>query len=346
MTKNEKQNYTFDPLVSVIIPFYNIEKCVRYCLNSLLRQDYSNYEIICVDDGSSDATGKILDTYIGNDKIKIIHKKNGGLSEARNVGLENANGVYITFVDGDDFVHPEYISQMVKAIDKQSEAVVISLLRIVKYSDDMNIDKGWNKNITKKLVNKHDVLENMLYNKYSVSACGKLLHRQAYDKLRFPVGKVSEEVATIGQLLRNRNKFWVIEQPLYGYVTRDDSIGHKKEVPFRDIENRIEAFTIFEKELADEFDLRIDDDIRKAIEFGWALRYTNMAMLYEKVYDDVEGIKTVKSNVHKWLMHHIRSIISNSKAPVKQRVRFAIYTFFPHAYVILFKAYQKIKYGI
>lgn len=107
-------------LVSVIIPAYNIEKYIGRCLDSVLSQIYENLEIIIVDDGSSDGTGKILDDYEKRDsRIKVIHKENGGVSSARNKGLDMAVGDYIGFVDGDDIIAPEMYETLVKLLEEE-----------------------------------------------------------------------------------------------------------------------------------------------------------------------------------------------------------------------------------
>ena len=97
-------------LISIVVPIYNVEKYLEKCINSIIIQTYKNIEIILVNDGSTDSSGKICDIYLKKDKrIKVIHKKNGGLSDARNVGIENAKGKYIAFIDSDDFIDSDFI---------------------------------------------------------------------------------------------------------------------------------------------------------------------------------------------------------------------------------------------
>ena len=97
-------------LISIVVPIYNVEKYLEKCINSIIIQTYKNIEIILVNDGSTDSSGKICDIYLKIDKrIKVVHKKNGGLSDARNVGIENAKGKYIAFIDSDDFLDSDFI---------------------------------------------------------------------------------------------------------------------------------------------------------------------------------------------------------------------------------------------
>ena len=110
-----------EKLVSVIIPAYNIEDYIGRCLDSVLSQTYKNLEIIVIDDGSSDRTGEILDDYEKkNHRMKVIHKENGGVSSARNIGIDRANGDYIGFVDGDDRVNPKLFETLVKLINEEN----------------------------------------------------------------------------------------------------------------------------------------------------------------------------------------------------------------------------------
>lgn len=111
-----------EKLVSVIIPAYNIEDYIGRCLDSVLSQTYKNLEIIVIDDGSSDRTGEILDDYEKkNHRMKVIHKENGGVSSARNIGIDRANGDYIGFVDGDDRVNPKLFETLVKLINEEMQ---------------------------------------------------------------------------------------------------------------------------------------------------------------------------------------------------------------------------------
>ena len=108
----------FADKVSVIVPVYNVEKYLDECVNSIINQSYSNLEIILVDDGSSDTSGQKCDTYKAVDnRIKVIHKKNGGLSDARNVGIEIATGEYISFIDSDDYVSEIFIESLVNKVN-------------------------------------------------------------------------------------------------------------------------------------------------------------------------------------------------------------------------------------
>ena len=334
------------PKISVIIPFYNVGIYAKYCLESLILQDYHNCEFVCVDDGSTDNTLSILKTYDTDKRVKIFQKDNGGLSDARNYGLNVATGHYITFIDGDDYVHPRYLSLLAEAIDKEKKSIAISPLKIIKFKEPMDITADWMNNATYNTIDKKEVIVKILYDELSVSACGKLVPKEAYENNRFPVGKVSEEVATIGKLLQQFDSYSIIDQPLYGYVMRPNSIGHKKKVLYKDIKDRIDALKLFETIIKQEFDISKDSTLEKALLYRWGLRYVDMANMYDNVIDNKEAALTTKKEVKGWLKKHIKSIVRDKTAPKMQRMRMSIYTFFPKTYNVLFSIYQKIKYNV
>lgn len=344
--KESSVNNNNTPVVSVIIPFYNVGNSARYTLESLLLQDYENCEFICVDDGSTDNTLNILEEYSSDQRIKIVHKENGGLSDARNCGLDRAIGDYVSFIDGGDYVHPQYITQLVKAAANRKDQVVIGRLRIVKYQEPLNIKEGWADNETHYNLNKRDVFEKILYNELSVSACAKLVPREAYDDIRFPLGKVSEEVAIIGALMRKFDIFSVVEQPLYSYVMSPGSIGRKKIKPFKEIQDRFDSLEKFESVIRQEFDLEKDKSLERALTYRWGLRYVDMAAMYESVEDNKEAAMNVKMKVHNWLKDNVKKITSNQRAPKKHRMGIYLYTYFPKLYLLMFAIHQKIKYNI
>ena len=120
------------PLISIIIPVYNVERYLPECLDSLLAQTYQNFELLCVNDGSSDSSQSILEQYARKDsRVRVFCKKNGGVSSARNFGLEQAKGEYIGFVDSDDFVLPRFLERMQQAMDAEKAKIAVCGFRKV-----------------------------------------------------------------------------------------------------------------------------------------------------------------------------------------------------------------------
>ena len=157
------------PLISVIVPIYKVEKYLAICVDSLLRQSYGNLEVILVDDGSPDECPAICDKYQNKDnRIKVIHKKNGGLSDARNVGLDIAQGEYVAFVDSDDFVDEDYIYKLYNALQQNRTSIAVCGIQIIdesnKVTDQICVTQDKKQELyTGKEIIKKDFLPSSLY---------------------------------------------------------------------------------------------------------------------------------------------------------------------------------------
>jgi glycosyltransferase involved in cell wall biosynthesis len=210
--------------ISIIVPVYNIEPYLSNCIESIIHQTYNNYEVILVDDGSTDGCPSICDSYaLRYHTIHVIHKKNGGLSDARNVGMSVAQGKYITFIDGDDYIHPLYIETMIKAV--QVTGAEIAVVDFKKVYDLYNIKK-----INAPIKYLHvctsvEALGEILYQKiHDVSACGILLLTCIARRYPFPKGKYYEDLYTTYHYYLVCKKIVMIPIPLYYYLQRPGSI--------------------------------------------------------------------------------------------------------------------------
>lgn len=213
-----------NPNISVIVPFYNIEDCVDYCVLSLLAQEYQDYELLLVDDGSTDRTSEYLEKYTDNPLVRVIHKSNGGLSDARNVGVREAKGKYITFVDGDDFVSPYYLSSLVNAMDSAQNRIVVGHFLTKPYSERLTFNKTVWKRPGGRNITKHQIINLILYDKIQPSAWAKLAPRAFYEQVQFPLGVRYEEIRTIIKYINQADEFIELSDPIYGYVMRYGSI--------------------------------------------------------------------------------------------------------------------------
>ncbi len=213
--------------VSVIIPVYKVEKYLEKCIDSVINQSYSNLEIILVDDGSPDNCGKICDKYAKKDnRIRVIHKTNGGLSDARNNGIKIATGNYIAFIDSDDYVTEDYIEYLLKLIIDNNSDISI----VMPYEVDENY-------IVKKIFkrekiynyNSNDALKTMLYQKkFETSAWGKLFKKNVVNGIYFPTGKIYEDIGTIYKYILRAKKITFSTMKNYYYLQRKDSIMGRK----------------------------------------------------------------------------------------------------------------------
>lgn len=213
-----------NPLISVIVPVYNVEKYLARCLDSIIKQTYKNLEIIVVDDGSTDGSGKLCDEYAKKDeRIKVFHKKNGGLSDARNYGIERANGEYFSFVDSDDWVETKYIEVLYEGL-RDSSCNISMVKHFIDYPNK-TIDTGTGNKIK---LTPHDCFDRMLYQEdVDVSAWAKLYSKSLFKNISFPKGRLFEDSATTYKLIDKSNAIYLNSVSLYHYVIRKESITNK-----------------------------------------------------------------------------------------------------------------------
>ena len=238
--------------VSIIVPVYNVEQYLKECIESILAQTWKNFEVILVDDGSTDSSGKICDEYSQKKEfISVIHKKNGGLSSARNAGIDVAQGDYLAFIDSDDVVHPRYLSELVAIVKKEKADLaacnfcVGSLCRWKNFSE-VKYDIRCNEDVLKKM-NDNDVVVTVAWN--------KLYHAKFFREygLRYPVGKIHEDMFLTPQILYYTKKMVITNEQLCFYRQRENSIMNSsfsiKQLDALDaIEFRIELFQHWNKQ--------------------------------------------------------------------------------------------------
>lgn len=212
-------------LISVIVPIYKVENYLEKCIISILNQTYSRLEIILVDDGSPDKCGIICDEFKEKDsRIKVIHKENGGLSDARNVGIQNSTGKYITFIDSDDYVEKEYIDLLYTTLISNNADISIASHRVLYKKKSIDKSTG-----DKFCGNSEMILEKILYDDgVDLSAWGKLYKTKLFNQIKFPKGRLFEDSATTYQLIDLSEKIAVYSKPVYNYVMRDDSISRNQ----------------------------------------------------------------------------------------------------------------------
>ncbi|MBE5917755.1 MAG: glycosyltransferase family 2 protein [Pseudobutyrivibrio ruminis] len=215
-------------LISVVVPIYKVESYLRRCIESILSQTYRNFELILVDDGSPDCSGKICDDYADKDRrIKVIHKENGGLSDARNYGTRTATGDYISYIDSDDWVAPDYLELLYKALE--DNAADVSVCKLIKINKEKCIRSSKN-NIL--MFSTDSALSDMLYQKnISNSACGKLIRRKVMNRFPFPVGRLYEDLFTTYKVISECNKIVFVDRVLYYYWINPESIMHQSFSP-------------------------------------------------------------------------------------------------------------------
>lgn len=213
-----------EKLLSVIIPVYNVEEYLVRCVDSILAQTYEKLEVILVDDGSKDASGSICDDFAAKDpRVKVIHQKNGGLSRARNAGIEAASGEYITFVDSDDWIEADAYEHLLDLMEKYQVKLVCGGNFDVD-GETGNKTLGLTPKKEEVLTAEEFVGRMFLWDGFDSSACDKIYHRSLLDTFRYPEGKVCEDVAVTYRIVLSTDRAALSDRPFYNYYHRPGSI--------------------------------------------------------------------------------------------------------------------------
>ena len=211
-------------LISIIVPVFNVEKYLRRCVESIINQSYSNLEIILVNDGSTDSSFDICCSFAKKDKrIVVVNKQNGGLSSARNAGLDICKGQYIEFVDSDDFIEKHTVEKLLKA-NLSFNTLLSCCGRFNLYEDANKRTIGLCPTKNEVLTSKEILSRVLVWNNVDSSACDKMFEKSLWQGLRFPVGKISEDVAIMHLIFERAGRITLISEPLYNYCHRLNSI--------------------------------------------------------------------------------------------------------------------------
>lgn len=209
-------------LISVIVPVYNVSAYLDKCVKSLLYQTYKNIEIILVDDGSTDDSPSKCDNYAKQDsRVTVVHKPNGGLSSARNVGLKNASGEYVMFVDSDDWVKPEFCQEGMKAILENKVDMASFGLCFVYDDHVINIRAK-----SPKILEANDAIADLITDEVPIFnyLCNKIFKRSLFDNIKFLEGYRFEDIAIAYRLIDKARKIFVSDKVTYYYLQRGGSI--------------------------------------------------------------------------------------------------------------------------
>lgn len=304
-------------LISVIVPVYNVEKYVERCIVSILCQTYNCLEVILVDDGSTDKSGEICDKYAKVDKrIKVIHKKNGGLSQARNWGLRESTGKFLMFVDSDDFLHLQMIECLYRTMMEHSADIALCKHLCFENTSEVEDRAITNSNIKVRDLSGMEACS-MLYCSqmfaYFVVAWAKLYKADMWSDIYFPEGRIHEDNYTSFRLFLNARKVVFIEEPLYYYFQRADSIMKRKYS-----RQRFDDFGAFELQINVYTQHGLSDLCSKAVH-----RYLDMIFIHKKY---------IEQNRDKTLFKDLKKIYNNFKS------RFLNDMFFTESEIIFYKA--------
>lgn len=212
-------------LVSVIVPIYNVEKYIDKCIKSICAQSYKNLEIILVDDGSPDKCGGICDAYANQDsRIVVIHKENGGLSDARNAGLNICCGKYVTFIDSDDYVEFDYIETLYTALIESRADISIGDY-FYETENGLTINDYFDSGKVRVLNQKEAIGELCKLRLFSNSAWAKLYPTDFFSDIRYPIGRIYEDIPVTYRLILKAGRVTFCEKPIYHYIFRPQAIS-------------------------------------------------------------------------------------------------------------------------
>ena len=303
-----------EDLISVIVPVYNVQEYLKKCIDSIIKQTYKNIEIILVDDGSTDNSGKICDEYKKIDKrIKVIHKENKGLSDARNVGIDIATGKYVTFIDSDDFVSDIYIEYMYSIMKKTNSDIGICKIKVIY---DRNIKEQRKIDIEPKIYNKIQAFENLLYSEgIDVAANAKIYPKYYFDDIKYPINEKYEDVAIIYKIFEKTTQIAYGNLECYYYYVRIGSISksgfNKGELDY--LKNTEQMLTYLENNYK---------ELKQAVtRFRLYSRFRILRIL---LFSETKDEK-LKETMIKDIKKYYKKILKDKRAP--KRDKLAIYFF-------------------
>ena len=319
-------------LVSIIVPVYNVEQYLHRCIDSIINQTYKRIELILVDDGSTDKSGIICDDYLSkDDRIKVIHQKNKGLSGARNTAIKVAHGDYLVFIDSDDWVEEDYIEIGLKDIEKYGAQIsVTSLLQV--YENNKCIPSTTAEKTV--CMNKLEALSCYMFTEYlTPCVCGKIWQRDLWDDIWCPEGKLFEDQYTTYKLLEKAECIVFNPVPKYNYYKREGSIGHSS------FTNRTYDLYIGVEEaynyLKNKYPI-IEKDLTVG-KMTWDIVFINM--MYNANEKDKAVIKKTVSFVRK----RIGDAISCDKINGVRKIQMILFGYFHRLYIVIYNVYKQRK---
>ncbi len=216
-------------LISVVVPVYNVKQYLDDCMHSIVNQTYKNIEIILVDDGSTDGSGELCEEWKAKDsRIRVIHQENGGLSAARNTGIEAASGEYIAFIDSDDLFETDAIMNLYNCASSLSADLVVGQgLRVDEEGNQITEGKYADKYVPtgeEYVISKEEFWKHFSDNLYFIVAWSKLYKKELFNNVKFPVGQINEDFAIAKPLIENVNTIAYMGKRMYKYRIRQGSI--------------------------------------------------------------------------------------------------------------------------
>ncbi len=299
-----------NPLISVIIPIFNGQNHMQRCVDSVITQTYKNIEIVLINDGSTDSTPAICDSFAKMDsRVKVHHKENGGLSDARNVGIDISSGEYITFIDSDDFILPDYVEYLYSLITKFgaemsicTHTVICRNGRRIVYGDGTELS-----------LSPQQTLKEILYHgRVDLSVWAKLYHRSLFEGVRYPYGKYFEDVGTTYRLIDKCQKIASGGTSKYEYILRSDSMISDKfttrKLDLLEMTDRMAAY------ITEKYPSLASAALRRRV-------YARFSTINQMVHE--AGMSEDRREMIKFIRTHQKAVLSDPLTP--QRDKWAIH---------------------
>ena len=321
-------------LISVVIPVFNVENYLSKCIDSVINQTYTNIEIILVNDGSTDKSKVICEEYMSNDKrIVLIDKENGGLSDARNIGIKNAQGKYITFIDSDDDITAAYIEYLHDLLIKYDTNMSIACYSIISNDKVIDIGQGYKE----ELLETEICLERLLCEVgFTVSSCAKLYDKKLFDNVEFPKGKLCEDNGTTYKLIMKCKKIAYGNKSIYNYYKRENSIMTSK-------------FNMRKLDLIELSDKMCDDVENKYPKLKLSTDKKRITARFSILRQILVGKldnehKVVVKEIKKYIISRKWQILKNPKIDKRDKIALISLIFGNGFFTFAWKVYSKLKY--
>lgn len=317
-----------EPKISIIVPVYNVEKYLNYCVDSLLCQTFTDFEILLIDDGSKDNPGILCDEIKIKDKrISVYHKPNGGLSDARNFGIEHSKGNFLLFIDSDDVLHPDFCKVLME-LQKKYDADIVST-KMTLFSDYAKTSEFDKKNYvsTEKVFYNTEILTQYFKPTYGRRCihhglCMKLYKRSLFNDLRFEVGRLHEDLYITHKLLSISSCFVFVDLPYYYYYQKNMNSICKNYKP-KNFNDEIDAIHLMISSYEN------NPDIYPCLKKFVAEHYMYLINRYYGYLRGNKEVKTKKDELKAWVERYLKTENGLSfKYKLKKYLRLIL----PHVY--------------
>lgn len=313
------------PYVSVIVPAYNAAATLRKTVDDILAQTFLDYEIVLVDDGSTDETPALCDRFaVENEKFHVLHQKNGGLSNARNNGTKVAQGEFVTYVDSDDRIDPHYLEYLVQAVKETGAPFAFGQNDRARENQEVFTQSG---DFKVRLLSQREALKAMGTGALPVGAWCKLGKREVYLQNPFLEGKYYEDLSSTYRILLEHETVAMVDIPLYHYVMRGGSITGRKQTTHKQCVDYYEAIQSCWNGVLSRY-----PELEDAAAVLKARDLMSLYLSINRCPNISDDLRRMAKEAEQWVKSHGRKICSNQNAPLEFRFRLILFRINPALY--------------